>query len=60
METVACNFHDETGVKVGKFKLSAGDDAAKVKWLDIDKTLILHANHINMIELVVKRLDAHW
>lgn len=60
METVAYNFHDETGAEVGKLELSAGDDAANVKWMDINGKLELHANHIDIVEQVVKRLNAHW
>uniref|UniRef100_W8CA73 ADP-ribose pyrophosphatase, mitochondrial n=1 Tax=Ceratitis capitata TaxID=7213 RepID=W8CA73_CERCA len=60
METVAYNFHDEDGTKVGKFSLSAGDDAANVKWLDINSSVELHANHIDIIKEVIKRLNAHW
>lgn len=32
METVAVNFHDDSGTSVGRFKLHAGDDAVGVKW----------------------------
>lgn len=60
IETVACNFHDETGDRVGKLKLEAGDDAAKVKWLDLNHEVDLHANHAQIVEMAVKRLDAHW
>lgn len=60
METVAVNFHDETGEKVGKFELHAGDDAAKVKWVDVDSSLKLYASHSDFIRKVVERLSAHW
>lgn len=60
METVAVNFHDETGERVGKFELNAGDDAAKVKWMDIDRNVKLYASHSDMIREVVRLLDAHW
>eukprot|EP01083_Nonionella_stella_P228743 810411_1 len=43
METVAFNYHDKNGDNVGKFNLKAGDDAAKVKWMKIDKNLKLYA-----------------
>lgn len=60
IETVAYNYHDETGTLVGKMKLSAGDDAAAVKWLDLDKNSKLHANHIDILSKVVVLLNAFW
>lgn len=60
METVAYNFHDETGEFVGKFHMHAGDDAVGVKWMDIDRNLQLYASHSSFIERVVQRLKAHW
>uniref|UniRef100_A0A224YQV3 ADP-ribose pyrophosphatase n=1 Tax=Rhipicephalus zambeziensis TaxID=60191 RepID=A0A224YQV3_9ACAR len=60
METVACNFHDESGNITGKFTLEAGDDAAKVKWTDINKELRLYASHSDLVHKVVQRLKAHW
>lgn len=60
METVAVNFHDEDGNHVGKFNLRAGDDAAKVRWLDIDASLDLYASHSDLLKAVVERLAAHW
>lgn len=60
METVAYSFHDGTGKQVGKLKLSAGDDAANVKWMDVSRDLKLHANHLDIVKQVVDRLNAHW
>ncbi|CAG9817838.1 unnamed protein product [Phaedon cochleariae] len=60
METVAVNFHDETGEVVGKFDLKAGDDAQHVQWVDIHKDLELYASHSNLIKSVVQKLQAHW
>lgn len=60
METVAMNFHDETGGYVGKFNLKAGDDAKSVTWMDIHKNLELYASHCNFIEAVAKLHNAHW
>lgn len=60
METVAVNFHDETGDQVGRFKLCAGDDAAHVQWMDMEKNIDFYANHRQFIETVVQRLNAHW
>jgi len=60
METIAINFHDEKGDFVNKFKLHAGDDAANVKWISIDKNLDLYASHRDFIETVAKKHNAHW
>lgn len=60
METVAVNFHDETGEIVANFKLNAGDDAAKVKWMDVNRNIKLYATHSLIVEKAVQFLDAHW
>ncbi|XP_013393750.1 ADP-ribose pyrophosphatase, mitochondrial [Lingula anatina] len=60
METVAYNFHDDTGDSVGKFNLNAGDDAGNVKWTDISSSLQLFASHVDFIEKVAKKNNAHW
>lgn len=60
METVAVNFHDDTGDQVGRFKLCAGDDAAHVQWMDVHKGIKFYASHGMFIASVVKRLDGHW
>ncbi|XP_055608307.1 ADP-ribose pyrophosphatase, mitochondrial [Uranotaenia lowii] len=60
METVAVNFHDEDGHVVGKFSLCAGDDAAKVRWMDIDSGVKLYASHTSIVRKVVELLNAHW
>lgn len=60
METVAMNFHDETGDQVGQFNLEAGDDAAKVQWSEVNSNLKLYASHSEIIKTVVERLNAHW
>lgn len=59
METVAANFHDPTGKTIG-FKLNAGDDAAKVKWIDISRDLKLYASHADFIASVTHERKAHW
>lgn len=60
METVAYNFHDDTGKSVGKFSLKAGDDAKNVKWMDIDQNLSLYASHSEFIKMTVKLRNSHW
>jgi ADP-ribose pyrophosphatase len=60
METIAYNFHDETGEFVGNLQLSAGDDAASVQWMDIDHSIQLYASHSNFIRQVVELRNCHW
>ncbi|CAK9826394.1 ADP-ribose pyrophosphatase, mitochondrial [Anthophora retusa] len=60
METVALNFHDHDNSVVGKITLIAGDDARNVKWMDIDKSLNLYANHSKFIKKTVQKHNAHW
>lgn len=60
METRALNFHDENNSTVGALPLEAGDDAADVKWIDVGKELNLYASHIQFIELVAEKHNAHW
>ncbi|XP_068633753.1 ADP-ribose pyrophosphatase, mitochondrial [Battus philenor] len=56
METVAYNFHDEDGTKVGALKLNAGDDAVGVQWVDITPDIKLYASHKDIVSEVYKRL----
>lgn len=60
METVAVNFHDTDGTTVGRIPLHAGDDAAAVQWLTIDRQLNLYASHIDFIERTCKKHDAFF
>lgn len=54
METLAVNFHDDTGKAFDRFCLQAGDDAGAVKWMEISYGLELYANHIEMIHKVAR------
>lgn len=60
METVAINFHDESGNSVSELPLQAGDDAGQVKWVDVDSSFPLYASHSSFLELVAKERKAHW
>ena len=60
METVAFSFHDDTGSKVGQFPLTAGDDAANICWMELSSKISLYASHKDMLNIVVKKLNAHW
>jgi ADP-ribose pyrophosphatase len=60
METVVYSFHDEEGPFVGKLKLVSGDDAVGVRWVEVNSTIDLYANHANFIGAVAKKLNSHW
>uniref|UniRef100_A0A0R3WSZ2 Nudix hydrolase domain-containing protein n=1 Tax=Hydatigena taeniaeformis TaxID=6205 RepID=A0A0R3WSZ2_HYDTA len=60
METVAVNFHDENRTGLALFKLSAGDDAAAVRWVDADPNQDLYASHHHFLELTAKLRNAFW
>uniref|UniRef100_A0A6J0V528 ADP-ribose pyrophosphatase, mitochondrial n=1 Tax=Pogona vitticeps TaxID=103695 RepID=A0A6J0V528_9SAUR len=60
METEAVNYHDETGEVMNKLHLEAGDDAGKVKWVDISEKLKLYANHADFVRIVAEKRGAHW
>ncbi|XP_060696283.1 ADP-ribose pyrophosphatase, mitochondrial-like isoform X2 [Hemiscyllium ocellatum] len=60
VETVAINFHDETGDSVGQLDLHSGDDAGSVQWADIDQSLQLYATHNHFLKSVTELRDAHW
>lgn len=60
METIACNFHDETGEVVGSFKLEGGDDATKAQWMELGAHLKLFASHKDFLRQVAAMHDAHW
>nr|CAD7442927.1 unnamed protein product [Timema bartmani]CAD7458919.1 unnamed protein product [Timema tahoe] len=60
IETVAMNFHDESGNAVGLFPFCAGDDADNVQWTDISANLLLYASHTKFISLVAEKRGSHW
>ncbi|XP_034933629.1 ADP-ribose pyrophosphatase, mitochondrial [Chelonus insularis] len=60
METRVFNFHDNDGSLLDKITLEAGDDAADVRWMDIDNKLNLYASHSKFLQLVAQKHDAHW
>nr|XP_046270307.1 ADP-ribose pyrophosphatase, mitochondrial [Scatophagus argus] len=60
METVAVNFHDDSGNSVSELPLQAGDDAGQVQWVDVDSSFPLFASHSHFLELVANERKAHW
>ena len=59
METVAKNFHDDTGI-TNSFQLEGGDDAYNSKWQECSSELKLYASHKEFIQKTVKKHAAHW
>ncbi|CAF0881739.1 unnamed protein product [Adineta steineri] len=59
MESEAIDAHDETGELTKDLKLEAGDDAAKVKWVQLDRVHNLYASHESMIRIAVKKHGAY-
>lgn len=60
IEMTAYNFHDDTGELLNGMKFEAGDDAQNVRWLDINRNIVLYANHREMIANVATLHMAHW
>ncbi|KAG5195856.1 hypothetical protein MJG53_018754 [Ovis ammon polii x Ovis aries] len=60
MDTEAVNYHDETGEVMDLLSLEAGDDAEKVRWVDINDKLKLYASHSQFLQLVAEKRGAHW
>lgn len=58
METVAVNFHDDSGDVFGKIRLCAGDDAGDVTWKELDSSVVLYASHTMFINKVVELRSA--
>jgi hypothetical protein len=69
------HFHDETGQLTHHLNLNAGikfsqnislhsfslgDDADKVVWCPVDRTLELYASHKEFLQAAVDRLDGFW
>jgi hypothetical protein len=42
------------------YSFSLGDDAEKVVWCPVDRTLELYASHKEFLKIAVDRLDAFW
>ncbi|GMS84387.1 hypothetical protein PENTCL1PPCAC_6562, partial [Pristionchus entomophagus] len=57
METVVSNFHDDEGV-MDDVKLEAGDDAASVRWVDVQSNEPLYASHKSFIDLLKSSINA--
>ena len=53
METVAVNFHDDTGEKVGRWQLKAGDDAKLVNYRVTSKVSILSWGTVVWVKLSI-------
>ncbi|XP_057295406.1 uveal autoantigen with coiled-coil domains and ankyrin repeats protein-like isoform X2 [Hydractinia symbiolongicarpus] len=60
METIVVNYHDENGNSVAKLPLNHGDDAKGVKWIAIDKKLLLYASHADFIKATCQQQQAYY
>lgn len=60
IETTAFNFHDDDGKIFNRVKLEAGDDATGVRWIDINKDVVLYASHSYFVKKVVEIKMCHW
>lgn len=60
METVAYNFHDESGKILDAIQLKAGDDASHVKWQDLSGDLKMYASHSSFVQKIAEIHEAHW
>ncbi|XP_011307031.1 ADP-ribose pyrophosphatase, mitochondrial [Fopius arisanus] len=59
IETTAVNFHDNEGSAFSKMPLTAGGDSYNVKWVDIDESLDIDAEHKKLLQFVVRLRNAH-
>lgn len=60
IETIAVNYHDDSGEAFGKMKLSAGDDARAVAWTEVHKDMDIYPSHAYLLHEVAKLRDAAW
>lgn len=60
METVAVNFHDESGRFLSKLNFEAGDDAISIHWIEVSSDVKLYASHSNLIKATAALRDAHF
>ncbi|XP_048583807.1 transient receptor potential cation channel subfamily M member 7 isoform X3 [Nematostella vectensis] len=60
IETVALNFHDETGDILQSVTLKAGDDACGVRWQEVSSHNVLYANHLHILQRVAQQHKAFF
>lgn len=60
METVAVNFHDETGEFLSRLSFEAGDDAIGIHWIDVSANANLYASHSKLIEATARLRNSHF
>ncbi|KAG5682289.1 hypothetical protein PVAND_011649 [Polypedilum vanderplanki] len=60
METVAFNFHDESGDFLKQLNFEAGDDAVGIHWIDVSRDVKLYASHLKLIEATAQLRNAHF
>lgn len=60
ISTTVVNFHDDVGNVFYDIKFKAGDDAGDVKWMDVNESLVLYANHKDFLRQTAIKLGAHF
>eukprot|EP00054_Salpingoeca_dolichothecata_P021143 m.134737 g.134737 ORF g.134737 m.134737 type:complete len:299 (+) comp23883_c0_seq2:48-944(+) len=61
IETTVVNYHDSTGKSFGALQLRAGDDAADVKWMEVDDSMVeLYASHTKFVTRAKDHRLAEW
>lgn len=60
LETVAFNYHDETGEILSKSTLRAGANAVGVTWHTVSSKTPLYAGHMVYLQRVAKRHNASF
>lgn len=56
METAAVHVHDDTGDIFKHWAMTAGDDAAGVRWIEYDVNMCLYSGHQHFLALAHQRL----
>jgi len=59
METQVFNYHDEHN-ELAFIHLTAGSDAAQVRWCELNGQIELYASHAEFVREIVRRRGAHW
>nr|CAB3267284.1 transient receptor potential cation channel subfamily M member 2-like [Phallusia mammillata] len=60
IETVAINFHDDSGEVIGNLSVSPGYEAKGAKWKRIEASFKLFASHQNYIKTVAEKRNAYF
>lgn len=59
VETVVFHYHD-AGQMLDSLRLTAGDDALNVSWMDVDRDIQLYSAHQKFVNKMTNRLNSHF